>query len=61
MTNALAALDFNLFSDFTVKKVNLKKQMQYDRIDTNGEVISVAIDPNEEVRPVCSLQSFLIG
>ncbi|RCN31238.1 hypothetical protein ANCCAN_22987 [Ancylostoma caninum] len=39
-------------SDFTVKKVNLKKQVQYDRIDTNGEVLSVAIDPKEEVYAV---------
>ncbi|EYC11957.1 hypothetical protein Y032_0049g1871 [Ancylostoma ceylanicum] len=39
-------------SDFTVKKVNLKKQAQYDRIDTNGEVLSVAIDPKEEVYAV---------
>ncbi|KAK6754484.1 hypothetical protein RB195_013470 [Necator americanus] len=39
-------------SDFTVKKVNLKNHGQYDRIDTNGEIISVGIDPKEEVYAV---------
>lgn len=39
-------------SDFTVKKVSLKDSGQYDRIDTFGEVLSVAIDPKEEVYAV---------
>uniref|UniRef100_A0A183FPZ7 WD_REPEATS_REGION domain-containing protein n=1 Tax=Heligmosomoides polygyrus TaxID=6339 RepID=A0A183FPZ7_HELPZ len=41
---------YHVFSDFTVKKVSLKDSGQYDRIDTFGEVLSVAIDPKEEVR-----------
>ncbi|KAK5983836.1 WD domain G-beta repeat protein [Trichostrongylus colubriformis] len=39
-------------SDYTVKKVNLKEGGQYDRIDTNGEVLSIAIDPKEIVYAV---------
>ncbi|VDL74978.1 unnamed protein product [Nippostrongylus brasiliensis] len=39
-------------SDFTVKKVSLKDKGEYARVDTNGEVISVAIDPKEEVYAV---------
>ncbi|VDM71150.1 unnamed protein product, partial [Strongylus vulgaris] len=39
-------------SDFTVKKINLKTHEKYDRIDTNGEVLCVAIDPNEEAYAV---------
>ncbi|KAJ1357951.1 hypothetical protein KIN20_016227 [Parelaphostrongylus tenuis] len=39
-------------SDFTVKKVNLNKNGPYDRIETNGEVLCVAIDPKEDVYAV---------
>uniref|UniRef100_A0A0K0DGU8 Mcl1_mid domain-containing protein n=1 Tax=Angiostrongylus cantonensis TaxID=6313 RepID=A0A0K0DGU8_ANGCA len=42
-------------SDFTVKKVNLNRNGPYDRVETNGEVLCVAIDPKEEVYAVaCS-------
>ncbi|VDN36952.1 unnamed protein product [Cylicostephanus goldi] len=39
-------------SDFTVKKINLKTHEQYDRVDTNGEILCVAIDPSEQVYAV---------
>ncbi|VDO25539.1 unnamed protein product [Haemonchus placei] len=42
----------DLETDFTVKKVCLKDYASYDRLDMNAEVLSVAIDPKEEVYAV---------
>uniref|UniRef100_A0A7I4YXZ2 Mcl1_mid domain-containing protein n=1 Tax=Haemonchus contortus TaxID=6289 RepID=A0A7I4YXZ2_HAECO len=39
-------------SDFTVKKVCLKDYGSYDRLDMNAELLSVSIDPKEEVYAV---------